>query len=67
MTTIAGIDVGGTFTDLYLSRDGTPPVVLKVQSTPQDPSVGLMQALAEAGVERLVQLEEDSHYPCSVG
>ena len=51
MTTIAGIDVGGTFTDLYLSRDGTPPVVLKVQSTPQDPSVGLMQALAEAGVE----------------
>lgn len=51
MTTIAGIDVGGTFTDLYLSRDGTPPVVLKVQSTPQDPSVGLMQALAEVGVE----------------
>lgn len=51
MTGVVGIDVGGTFTDLYYSRDGvTVDRVLKVLSTPQDPSQGLVDALAAAGI-----------------
>ena len=44
MAGIVGIDVGGTFTDLYYSADNLPDSVVKVPSTPQDPSSGLMQA-----------------------
>jgi N-methylhydantoinase A len=48
---LAGIDVGGTFTDLYFhAADGARRTV-KVPSTPEDPSVGLMQALEAAGIE----------------
>ena len=48
---IVGIDVGGTFTDLFYSRDGVSvDRVLKVPSTPDDPARGLMDALAAAGV-----------------
>jgi N-methylhydantoinase A len=51
MTGIVGIDVGGTFTDLYYSRDGANvDRVLKVLSTPQDPSQGLVDALTAAGI-----------------
>jgi N-methylhydantoinase A len=48
---LVGIDVGGTFTDLYMpdSSDG-PPQVLKVLSTPQDPSIGVLAALAAVGL-----------------
>jgi N-methylhydantoinase A len=49
---VVGIDVGGTFTDLFFSRDGTSvDRVLKVPSTPDDPSRGLVDALAAAAVE----------------
>jgi len=35
MTGTVGIDVGGTFTDLYFSGSDTrPPQILKVPSTP---------------------------------
>src|SRR5262249_6659263 len=48
---IVGIDVGGTFTDLFYSRDGVRvDAVLKVPSTPDDPSRGLVDALKAAGV-----------------
>ena len=48
---VVGIDVGGTFTDLFFSRDGvTVDRVLKVPSTPDDPSRGLVDALAAADV-----------------
>ncbi len=51
MAGIVGIDVGGTFTDLFFSRDGTEvDRVLKVPSTPDDPSRGLVDALAAAGI-----------------
>ncbi|MFH6787269.1 MULTISPECIES: hydantoinase/oxoprolinase family protein [Methylobacterium] len=51
MAGIVGIDVGGTFTDLYYSADGTTvDRVLKVPSTPDDPSRGLVDALAAAGI-----------------
>ena len=49
---VVGIDVGGTFTDLFFSRDGLRvDRVLKVPSTPDDPSRGLVDALAAASVQ----------------
>lgn len=46
-----GVDVGGTFTDLYYSDDEQRTgVVEKVPSTPEDPSEGVMH-----GVKRLLE------------
>jgi len=51
MNSIVGIDVGGTFTDLYYSSDGARSTrVLKVPSTPDDPSRGLVDALLAAQI-----------------
>lgn len=52
-----GIDVGGTFTDLFAwdrgaNGDGRSPTrEAKVLSTPQDPSIGVMDALAAARID----------------
>ena len=47
---IVGIDVGGTFTDLFYS--GAKGLsVLKVPSTPDDPSRGLIDAITAAGID----------------
>ena len=47
MSGTVGIDVGGTYTDLYFSGDdGRVERVIKVPSTPKDPSVGLIDACA---------------------
>ena len=52
MAGIVGIDVGGTFTDLYFSGSAERPHrILKVPTTPQDPSLGLLNALKAAGLE----------------
>jgi len=51
MGSIIGIDVGGTFTDLYYASAGKSAQVLKVPSTPGDPSRGLMDALAASEVD----------------
>jgi N-methylhydantoinase A len=53
-----GVDVGGTFTDLVaLDDSGQGRVVLKVPSTPSDPSVGVVagldQLLAQLGETRV--------------
>jgi N-methylhydantoinase A len=49
-----GIDVGGTFTDLFAwdhdAADGDRVREAKVLSTPADPSVGVMDALRSAGI-----------------
>jgi N-methylhydantoinase A len=45
-----GVDVGGTFTDLVALTDGRITTV-KVPSTPQDQSVGVMNATRAAGIE----------------
>lgn len=51
MAGIVGIDVGGTFTDLFHSGNSTQPhLILKVPSTPQDPSIGLLNALQAVGL-----------------
>jgi N-methylhydantoinase A len=48
---VVGIDVGGTFTDLYYSGDEkTPHRILKVPSTPRDPSIGLLDSLHAVGL-----------------
>ncbi len=49
MGAIVGIDVGGTFTDLFYVGDDRAHGILKVPSTPQDPSIGLLNALDAGG------------------
>ena len=46
---IAGIDVGGTFTDFAVLKDGRL-VVHKLPSTPADPSRSMLQGIEELGV-----------------
>ena len=47
-----GIDIGGTFTDVVCVRDGRPPVVFKVPSTPANPGEAAL-----AAIERLAVVE----------
>jgi N-methylhydantoinase A len=51
-----GIDVGGTFTDLVAIDSGGRATIAKVPSTPDDPSLGALDGLAELaarlGIER---------------
>jgi len=47
MTCKIGIDVGGTFTDFIVTRDGADPLLHKVLSTPADPSEAVAAGLAE--------------------
>ena len=49
-----GIDVGGTFTDFLLTSEGGNSEIYKVFSTPEDPSIGLINGLEEmAGAKNL--------------
>lgn len=48
-STAAGVDVGGTFTDVVARLDGGVVVVRKVPSTPRDQSEGVVAGLAAAG------------------
>ena len=47
--TAAGVDIGGTFTDLVLVDGARPPRAIKVPTTPSDQSEGLASSLAVAG------------------
>src|SRR5258707_6445393 len=47
-----GVDVGGTFTDLVTVDDGGLTTLAKVPSTPDDPSLGVLDGLT-ALAERL--------------
>ena len=42
-----GIDVGGTFTDFVIARDGEPPRIHKTLSTPADPSIAVVEGLEQ--------------------
>ena len=49
-----GVDIGGTFTDVVCTRDGQPPLVFKVPSTPANPgeaALAAVERLAAEGVE----------------
>ena len=47
MTLKIGIDVGGTFTDFVVTRDGADPAIFKTLSTPSDPSIAVVNGLAD--------------------
>lgn len=53
-----GVDVGGTFTDFLLVDEDGDSWVHKTPSTPKDPSIGLLQGLAEMAEERRYKLED---------
>ena len=53
-----GIDVGGTFTDFVVAADGGQPRFFKTQSTPDDPSIGVMTGLQDAAAGYGLSLEE---------
>jgi len=53
-----GIDVGGTFTDFLLAHEDGTSEIYKVLSTPDDPSIGLMNGLGEMAKDRGLPLEE---------
>jgi len=57
-----GIDVGGTFTDFLLTSDDGRSEIYKVLSTPDDPSIGLMEGLAEMAKGRNISLKEFIKY-----
>ena len=48
--TVVGIDVGGTFTDIAVLRDGQL-TVHKLPSTPQNPTLGIVQGVGEVGAD----------------
>ncbi len=53
-----GIDVGGTFTDFLLTSEDGSSEIFKVLSTPEDPSVGLMNGLLEMATAKEASLPE---------
>ena len=53
-----GIDVGGTFTDFLLSGEDGTAHIYKVLSTPDDPSIGLMNGLEEMANDRNISLQK---------
>jgi len=58
-----GVDVGGTFTDMVMQDADGRHFVFKVPSIPDDPSVGVLQALKQAAGQfdlSLAQLVKDT-------
>lgn len=53
-----GIDVGGTFTDFLLTSQDGASEIFKVLSTPDDPSLGLLNGLSEMAEAHDVPLRE---------
>ena len=53
-----GIDVGGTFTDFVIAQEDGRPRFFKTQTTPDDPSIGVMNGLQEAAVAYGLSLDQ---------
>lgn len=53
-----GIDVGGTFTDFLLAKEDGTTEIYKVLSTPEDPSIGLMNGLEEMAKNHKKTIQE---------
>jgi N-methylhydantoinase A len=53
-----GIDVGGTFTDFLLTSHDGASEIFKVLSTPEDPSLGLLNGLSEMAEAHDIPLKE---------
>ncbi|MDE3256764.1 MAG: hydantoinase/oxoprolinase family protein [Gemmatimonadota bacterium] len=60
MSRIAGVDIGGTFTDILILDDSGPHLIVrKVPTTPDDPSRGLIEGIgaigqADRGIELVI-------------
>jgi N-methylhydantoinase A len=57
-----GIDVGGTFTDFLLAHEDGEAEIYKVLSTPDDPSIGLLNGLAEMAKNKNMALTSFIRY-----
>jgi N-methylhydantoinase A len=53
-----GIDVGGTFTDFLLAYEDGTTQIYKVLSTPDDPSIGLINGLEQMAKDRDVPVNK---------
>ncbi len=53
-----GIDVGGTFTDFVVVGEGGQPRFFKTQTTPDDPSTGVMNGLQDAAAAHGLSLDQ---------
>ena len=53
-----GVDVGGTFTDFLLTSENGMSEVYKVLSTPEDPSIGLLNGLSEMAAAKNLSINE---------
>lgn len=53
-----GIDVGGTFTDFLLTSEDGSSEIFKVLSTPEDPSIGLLNGLSEMAKTKEKSLQD---------
>lgn len=57
-----GIDTGGTFTDLVCRVAGAPDRILKVASTPDDPSRAVLQGLSRLAGDPAIDLARVSRF-----
>jgi len=57
MSFTVGVDVGGTFTDLFLWSEGGGAETFKVLSTPRDPSLGVFDGLSAMAASKGLSLE----------
>jgi N-methylhydantoinase A len=53
-----GIDVGGTFTDLFLWSENEEVASFKVLSTPADPAIGVLEGLSEMARSKGLSAQE---------
>ena len=53
-----GIDVGGTFTDFVVVKDGEEPRFFKTSTTPSDPSIGVISGLQDVSEAYHVSLND---------
>lgn len=61
-STVIGIDIGGTFTDIVTMNSSNGEVNLqKVPTTPQDPSIGFVQGIAQVLNDQAAEVESVSH------
>ncbi len=58
-----GIDVGGTFTDFVVTRDDAEPSIFKSLSTPGDPSIAVVNGLADIAAAQTPPLSLEAFAP----
>ena len=74
MDYIVGVDIGGTFTDCVVGADDGTIIIGKAPSTPEDFSIGVIDAMREAaknlgldGEDQLLQATSRFLHGCTIG